>query len=171
MPGFKINGQGTGPDGSPSIELLKDHRFTLTEFLGMDGTQDPFIQLKEVTLPEKVVETLEIKCPGTTYKFAKSVNYTDLVLSFYGTSGLIDKIEELENKVHTVDSGIGDFNTYLGDVTLNFTDGEGSPLSILLFSNCFLSNTKFGDVSYGSSEIKLITLTLKCNYYTITQAS
>lgn len=171
MPGFKIGGDGGPLTAAPSVDLLRDHRFTMTTFMGMDATTDPFIQLKDITLPEKVIETLEIKCPGTTYKFAKSANYTDLVLTFYGTSGLVDRIEDLENSVHNVNTGIGDFNTYLNDVTVNFTDNMGSPLSVLLFSNCFLSNTKFGDLTYGSSDIKLITVTLKINYYTITQAS
>lgn len=168
MPGFMIDGRGGKVSASPDSDLLRDHRFKLVTFMDKDASQLPLALIKDVDLPEKVVETLEIKCPGTTYKFAKSVSYGDLKLTFYGTKELATLFKELEEKVHTTKNGIADFDEYLKEVGFQMYDGEGSELVNFKFKGCWISNTQWGACSYGSSEIKLITIIVKCNYYEIT---
>lgn len=167
MPGFKIDGKGGDPSAAPSTDLFRDHRFKLTTFMGMNATQEPFYYVKDVDLPEKSIEVLEIKCPGATYKFAKSVSYTDLKLTFYGTQGLAEKIKELEDHVHKTDTGIGDFNEYLKEIELQMYDGEESNMITFKFKGCWISNTQWGSLSYGSSELKLITVIVKCNFHEV----
>lgn len=170
MPGFKVNGKGggiAGPSAAPSGDPLRDHRFRLTTFMGMDATQEPFHFVKDVDLPEKVIEVLEIKCPGTTYKFAKSASFTDLKIIFYGTQSLATEIKSLEEGVHNTEDGIGDFDEYLKEIQLQMYDGNEADMVVFKFKGCWLSNTQWGSLSYGSSELKLITVVVKCNFFEV----
>ncbi len=167
MPGFMIDGQGGKVSASPDSDMMRDHRFKLVTLMGDDATNLPLALIKDVDLPEKTIEVLEIKCPGTTYKFAKSVTYGDLKLTFYGTKDLIEKIKSYEEEVHTKDEGVKDFNGYQKDIEFQMYDGEESPLVNFKFKDCWLAGSSWGNVSYGSSEIKMITLVFKCNYYEI----
>lgn len=173
MPGFSVNGEGGNTPSAPGAgqDMLRDHRFKMVTFMDMNASQAPFYQIKDVDLPEKIIEVLEIKCPGTTYKFAKSASYTDLKLTFYGTQELASKIKELEHDIHNVDTGVGDFNQYLKDVVLQMYDGEESEMITFTFKGCWLSNSQWGNLSYGSSELKLITVVVKCHFYEIETAS
>ena len=167
MPGFMINGLGGKLGAAPFNDVLRDHRFKITTFMGIRADETPFIQVKDIDLPEKIIEVLEIKCPGTTYKFAKSVNYGDLKVVLYGTIELVEKLKTLEDKIHTVDDGIGDFNKYLDDVIIEMYDGQESTQVTFTCKGCFVHNVSWGNLSYGSSELKLVTVILKCNFYKV----
>ena len=164
MPGFKINGDGDGP--AANVETFRTHRFSLETFLGKSGDTAPFNLLKDVDLPERVIEELQVKTPSTTYKFGKQANYTDLKLTFYIPSKLIIELEKLQDKVHNIDTGIKDFNDYVGEISiiLNHEDGDVK----FEFKNAWISNITYGQLSYGSSDIKSATVTIKYSWYKTT---
>lgn len=165
MPGFKIE-TGEGPDSK--TETYRTHRFTMETFLGKPGNKPPFDLLKDVDLPERVIEELQIKTPGATYKFGKQTTYTDLKLVFYIPADLVDELEKLVDKVHTTDTGMKDFNDYVGTITLimNHPDKDVK----FEFKNAWISNVLYGQLSYGSSEIKSATVTVKYSWYEIVGA-
>jgi hypothetical protein len=163
MPGFKINGEGGGPEAT--VETFRTHRFTLETFLSKPGDKPPFNLLKDVDLPERVIEELQVKTPGATYRFGKQASYTDLKMTFYIPSNLINELEKMQDKIHTADTGIKDFNDYVDTIilVLNHDDGDVR----FEFKNAWIGNISYGQLSYGSSEIKSATITIKYSWYEI----
>ena len=166
MPGFKIHGEGGDVDAN--IETYRSHRFVLDSFLGKPGNKSPFDLLKDVDLPERTIEELQIKTPGATYKFGKQANYTDLKLIFYIPPYLVPELEKMQDKVHTTDKGIGDFNKYVDEIYL--TMYHDTVDIKMVFKNAWISNITYGQLSYGSSEIKLATVTIKYSWYELIEA-
>jgi len=165
MPGFKINGEGDGPDSK--TETLRAHRFSMSIFMGQPGHNPPLNLLKDVDLPERIIEELQIKTPGSTYKFGKSANYSDLKLVFYTPKDLLSELETYLDLVHTADQGIGDFDDYVNDVIIDLNDSKGSKLVTYSFKNCWVSNIAKSQLSYGSSEILSVTATVKFSWYEV----
>jgi hypothetical protein len=165
MPGFNINGEGGGPD--PKTDTLRSHRFTLITFMGSSGKDKPYDLLKDVDLPDRIIDELQIKTPGATYKFAKSANYGDLKMIFYVPKDLLSKLEKLQDKVHTSKQGIGDFGDYTDEISFSFDDEKGKALDTFKFKNCWISNLVPNQASYGSSEILVVTVTIKFSWYEI----
>jgi hypothetical protein len=161
MPGFKIDGKGDGPDAT--AEVYRAHRFELKTFLGKPGNKAPWNTLKDADLPDKALEELQIKTIGATYRFAKQISYSDLKLTFYTPSKLIPEIEELFDKAHDTDEGLKDFDKYVGEIVLQLYSGEET--IDYTFKNAFISNITNGQLSYGSSDLKLITVTIKFSWY------
>jgi hypothetical protein len=161
MPGFKINNTGDGPDAK--TETYRTHRFKLETFFGKPGDKPPFDMLKEVDLPDRLIEELQVKTPGGTYKFGKQLGYTDLKLTFYVPKDLLFKLEEILTKVGDNINGIGDFDKYVGTITIimQYQDQDFK----LTFVNSWISNISYGQLSYGSSELKSITVTVKFSWY------
>ena len=163
MPGFKINGEGDGPDSKAKI--LRVHRFSLKTFMGKPGNKEPFNMVKDVDLPERIIEELLVKTPGATYKFGKQASYSDLIIVFYVPHLLVDEIEILLDKVHTPEEGIGDFDSYINEVSLDITDEKGSMVNNYTFKNAWVSSIKKNQLTYGSSEMFLLTTTVKFSWY------
>jgi hypothetical protein len=161
MPGFKIGNQGDGPNAT--AEVFRTHRFILNSFLGKPGNKPPFDMLKDVDLPDRIIEEIQIKTPGATYKFGKQLGYTDLKLVFYIPKDLLSKLEEMFDDVGNNKTGIQDFNTYMDEVVLTMQLKEQD--FKFTFKNAWIGNISYGQLSYGSSELKLVTITVKFSWY------
>lgn len=184
MPGFIINNSGGVADPNPAnhTDWLRNHRFSLLNFFGQlpPTANKEFLMLKDVTLPDKTISELAIKTPGTTYKFAKQVSYTDLKMTFYGSAALLTKCLQLGDKAHDLTSGIGDFDDYKGQVTFMINeDGEavdpkttiggGNQTGIKYdYHGAWISNVNHGQLTYTSSDIKSITVTIKFDFFEVT---
>ncbi len=165
MPGFKINGEGEGPDSK--VKTLRVHRFALKTFMGKPGDKKPFDMVKDIDIPERIIEELQIKTPGATYKFGKQASYSDLKIVFYVPSLLIDDVESLLDKVHTPEEGIGDFDKYVNEVSVDLNDDKGSLINSYKFKNAWISSITKSQLTYGSSEIFALTTTVKFSWYEV----
>lgn len=168
MPGFSIG----NPDGpSATVETYREHRYRLVQFFDVAVSDDSaFIYLKEVTIPEKSLDILSIKTPGTTYNFAKSAKYSDLKLVFYATDKFISQVYNLEEQFHTIDEGIKDFDLYKGDIVWHlFDDGLGNIENSIRYNakGCLVSRVGWGQLSYESSSIKQVEVEVKVDYLTV----
>jgi hypothetical protein len=164
MPGFKISDEdGNGPNSKE--ETFRDHRFILDTFLGNPGNQPPFNLLKNVDLPERLIEELQIKTPGATYNFSKQLGFGNVKFIFYIPNGLIEKLEELFDKIGNSKTGIQNFNNYMSEIGLRMVHPDGD--KAFLFKNAYISNITYGQLSYGSSEIKQATVTVRFSWYEV----
>jgi len=168
MPGFVINGTGGPAITIPnSGDWLRSNRFVLTSFFGKAPSSNGFgylYALKSVQLPSKVIKELEIEGLGTTYKFAKSVSYDDLKMTFYGCWELLDYLYGISNKIHTEETGISDFDIYKGIIELVMYETNKIAINFK-YVGAWINNIDHGQVSYGSSEIQEITVNIKYDYY------
>lgn len=166
MPGFKIGGSSkNGPDASPKVDYYRDHRFKLTNFLGMKpSVENGFISVKEIVVPDETYEQLKINTSSAQYNFAKKVTFSDLKLSFYANKMLRKELINLKKKVWTPDTGIGDYGEYKDTVKIIMTDGSGAQVCAFSYKNAAISMLLWGTLSYTSSEIKSVTVSISFDY-------
>lgn len=175
MTGFIINDQGNDKyDAKLSVgrgDWHRDHRFRLTSFFNnIDSSfKDYLNQVKDITLPDKEIDELSIKTPGTTYKFPKQANYSDLKIKFYSNSSFLSKVQSISENVHSISEGVGDYNKHMDLVAISiFGTGNVARDRQLIkyrYFNSWISSITHGDLSYSSNDIKIITVNVKFSYY------
>lgn len=172
MPGFKIGGIGDGPENTIG-SLLHEHRWLIGQLGPIFVGANSGIWAKEVTLPTSVIERQEILGGLLVYKFAKSVKWEDVTITFYDTQNLYPELCKWKEGIYTNKSGIkthkpGDGKDgYKAITIIDLLDGTGKSLKNIKLHNSWPSNIDEGRISYESSEIKLLTITLAYDWATI----
>lgn len=170
MPGFNIGGGGSGNDPSNTVELNRAHRWRIVS-LGenlIDGNMLLFaktMQLPGFTVEEEVITSAAIK-----YKFAKTVNWEDVSISFYDTVGLFPMLVEWQNKVYTEDAGIQPANSYKLESRLAQTDNTGEDINQFTLHGSWPKSLTHSPLSYESSDIKMIDLVLSYDFATFSES-
>jgi hypothetical protein len=166
MAGFFIRNSGS-PESSVSAtqEFSRVHRFILINFLGVQANQFPWHHVKDISIPDKDIESLEIPTPGAVYKFPKQIKYGDLQIVWYGTPELELKLNEMiKENVHNEADGIrSDFNT----IEVGLTDASRNVTVRYKFYNAYISNLKRSELTYTSSEFLNLTSVIKFSHYKI----
>jgi hypothetical protein len=169
MPGFNIGG-GNNREPSNTIEAFRNHRWRIMS-LGADGTtggvinSDKLVFAKSLQLPEFNVEEEMVTGAAIKYKFAKIVNWGDVVVTFYDVSGVYDGIMTWQGKVYSAQTGIGVADDYKKESRFQMTNGQGTedgPLYVLKGSWPKVVN--HSTLSYEDTELKLINLTLSYDW-------
>jgi len=174
MPGFIINTSGgLAPTTPGGRDWLRSHRFELINFFGSTPSNSPeFIALKDVTMPSKKLKSISVETPGTTYKFASQAEFSELVMTFYGSRELLIKCLQMADKPHNTREGIRDYNQYKGTVVFQIRDTgsfDGSFSGIEYdYKNAWISDVSNGQVSYSSSEIMMITVNIVFDFFNAT---
>ena len=114
MPGFRVSGiSGTfggaekqaATAGPPST---RDYHYSYTwQVLELVGNYEYLLvtTIKDTTLPTFTVTTETAQGASLEYKFAKSVSYDDVKVTFYDTVGLLAKMKEWRESVWTPQQG------------------------------------------------------------------
>ena len=168
MPGFQI-GQGTGP--SNTVETLRQHRWLIQTLgpiaIGPDAGGTPPLLAESLQLPNVIIEEQTIQAALIKYKFAKSVSWEDASVTFYDTDNLLSKLLDWRNLVYTNVAGIkehGGANGYKKDSIFKLLDGIGKEKVTLTLRHSWPKSISHGPLSYGSTDIKLITVTLSYDF-------
>jgi len=177
MPGFRVgtnNSELNRLNPAPSTtDFLRSHRYKLLKFfdIATDNRQG-FLAVKDISLPDKKVKSTSVKTIGTEYKFASQASYTDLKMNFYGTKNLLTALEEYADQPHNLAEGIGDFNTYKGAIEfVIFSEPDRTDGVKYVYQNAFVSEVTHGQVSYGTSDIKDIGVTIEFDFYEVFKIS
>jgi hypothetical protein len=170
MPGFNIGG-GDNNEPSNTAELNRAHRWRIVS-LGenlIDG--DMLLFAKTLQLPGFTVEEEVITSAAIKYKFAKTVNWEDVAISFYDTVGLFPALIEWQNKVYTEDAGIQPAASYKLQSTLSQTDSTGEPINQFILHGSWPKALTHSPLSYESSDIKMVDLILSYDFATFSEAT
>lgn len=161
MPGFNIGG-GDGPPSS--ADLHRVHRWRI-DYLGGYVNRDHLVYAKSLNLPTFTAEEEVVMGAAIKYKFAKAINWEDVQLSFYDTAGLYEELLKWQDAVYTVAAGIKPANSYKTDAIFSLTDGNGDPSGpIVKLKNCWPKSISHSPLSYESSDIKQIDITLSYDW-------
>lgn len=159
MPGFNIGGGGDGPDSK--LELLFNHRWII-EQLG-PISRDQLIIARDLMLPDLKIERQEINGGTIIYKFAKSVKWDDVQVTFYDDGNILNEIRDWLELVYTNDEGIKSHapsGGYKQECKFKLLGGEGKAINTIVLKNAWPVSVSQGKLTYTNSDIKLITLTL-----------
>ena len=180
MPGFNIpskaGGGGTGP--SNKVEFHRQHRWFIESLgippiggsrpgSGAQGVAAKALFAQSLQLPSLEFEQEEIKSPSLVYKVAKRAKWKNCVVKFYDVYGLYKKLEEWQKKIWSPENGIQSAIDYKGEPIFVLVDGKGQPKQRYLLKGAYPLNIDHGELSYTSSEVKILTVTYAYDYATI----
>lgn len=159
MPGFMIG--GAGGDLDHMTETLRSHRWLITKL----GPVNPrrLVIARDLNLPDLAIEQQEVLGGLIWYKFAKAVKWQDAQVAFYDDGGIGQGIEQWKDKIYTNDEGIKTHTPgsgYKMDCEFELLDGHGEVDTKIILKNAWPKVVSEGRLTYTSSEIKLLTVTL-----------
>ena len=165
MSGFSVNGTGGGPPNT--VETLRDHRWLINQ-LGPVET-DQLIFAKDLQLPDLRFDKLEVLGGALWYKFAKSAKWEDITVVFYDTGDMLEQLNKWRDLVFTNDDGIkihAPSGGYKDICEFILTDGDDVPINAITLHNAWPLVISQGKLTYTSSNIKLISVTLSYDFAT-----
>ena len=163
MPGFYVE-----KARSDAQEVHLQH-FWVADNIGPLKERD--IILQDVTLPSFETEPHLQNGASLTYKYASFVKYSDAVIVFYDTKGLMEHLEVWREKIWTPDKGLSPKKSYAEDTIIRQTDGEGNDTGEYKLFNTWPIKIDQGPLTYAKSESRIITLTLACDWMEYTGGS
>ena len=169
MPGFTVN-DGDGP--SNTIETLRSHRWRVTN-LGPVNRND-IVYAKEVAMPESKFDILEVLGTYLYYKYAKSLRWDDVVISFYDTRGLMQDLYNWKDLVADNVSGLKSHapsGGYKQSVTIELLSGSGAAIYEATLENAWPKSISHSKLTMTSSDIKQVNVTLAYDYANIRRLS
>jgi hypothetical protein len=162
MPGFIVNAEG-GTPGAPGISENAEYYYTYTwEIEELLGTYLNRLELhpKEISLPSFTTTKETIMGASLEYKFAKAVNWDDVKITWYDTEGLLDVIKLWREDVWDQVSGLQTADSYKKQSRLTTFLPDYTALNQWTLVNSWPSQIKHGDLTYTSSDIKVVEVTL-----------
>jgi hypothetical protein len=169
MPGFSIEGFAVA-DGAPrnTAELHREHRWRI-DSVGIPPTvaiEPPGkFFAKSVQLPSLVFEEEKLKTGSSIdYKIAKLAGWQDFTIKFYDVYGLYRTYQAWQEAIWTPEEGIKAPSDYKGQPIISLTDASGEAVQTYTAFGAYPKSITHGDLSYESSNIKLLTVTYSYDY-------
>lgn len=174
MPGFKVNGIGGDrrfPDGVPATaEYYYTYLWTIDTIFGeyASDNSSAIVHAKDMTLPSFVVAKEQTIGGSLEYKFAKSVSYDDVKISWYDTVGLIDYLREWRKSVWSPIFGLAAGGSYKKDTVQRqyITNDDGDLIDdvVYVLRGSWPSTIRYGDLTYTNSDAKIVEVTVTYDY-------
>jgi len=171
MPGFNINGKGTGP--SNTIEVGRKHRFKVAISFA-DEEMD--LNVKSITLPSIEYDEM-IAHNGADYiSLAGKHKYKPIDIVFY--EALTSSNDSMVNRLifkklpNVVGTEIGskfkknDFGGYGFTTTIIRVDGDGLGYLTYKLFDCSIASYDPGDLSYADNELSEVKMSVRYNRFT-----
>lgn len=178
MPGFTANGGFGGhtylnggyvPGGTPAnANFYYNYTWEVGTIMNdVVGLNKTVVVLKECSLPEVTVETEKVKGTFAEYKYAKGVGFSDVKMTFYDSYGLLDKINLWMTNLFDPNNGLNIAVNYKSDssIQVSLPDGSFSSRQVYYLYGSWPVSIRFGDLTYTSSDVKVIDLTLTYDYF------
>lgn len=162
MPGFIANGFGTGIDST--ADYYYTYTWSIPRVIGRDGTRYALVHLKDTTTPTFTANKESYVASSLEYKYAKSVTWDDVKVSWYDTYGLIKIVKEWRESVWTAVNGLRPANNYKKDTAIEcFLPSNESPYGWRLYGS-WPSQIRYGDLTYTNSEVKNVEVSISYDW-------
>lgn len=163
MPGFGIQPMSS-PGGdliAAQAEYIYAYHWKITKFFDK-GTNpsDATIHLKDATLPTFTVGRDTVLGGSLEYKFAKSVCWEDVRVTWYDTTGLSKIMKEWRDSVWTEKDGLKSASSYKKDSVITTLDMEGRIETEWTLKNSWPAVIREGDLTYTASDVKVVEVTI-----------
>ena len=170
MPFWSTNFQADSSLKDPK----RNFRFTV-EMGGFGAGNALMWWAKSATKPSFAIAAAEHKYLNHTFYYPGSVTWNDITLVVVDpvdpdmTATIADIIEQGGYSPPTDQNSLGTMSkakaaSALGTIIVTHLDSEGSPLETWTLWNAFLTDIKFGDLSYGDDNLTETTLTVKYDW-------
>lgn len=166
MPGFIIQGMGgqvlSSRVSSGRRQYYYNYFWEIEQLFGTDSfsSTDALVALKDATLPTFTVNKETYVGSSLEYKFAKNVTWEDIKITWYDTEGLLAFVKGWRKVVWTPEKGLQMPNEYKKQSILHHFLPTGKKDNKWLLINSWPSQIRNGDLTYTSSEVKLVEVTV-----------
>lgn len=173
MPGFIVNGDRDTQlaDGLNPLPSNLEYYYTYTWSIPMMlGESRHVVSLRDVTLPVLTVNKEVAKGAYFDYQYAASVSYSDVQVTWYDSEGLFKLLIEWRRSVFDyAGDGIREaieykkdtiINSYLADYSSDSTKLGSREYQQYKLVNSWPSTIKYGDLTYTTSDVKMVSVTL-----------
>lgn len=164
MPGFYANVYDI-PIGdylaNTNVKFVYNYTWQVNAlFEEVPTSSSPLIYLKDASLPSVTIQKEQVTGASLEYKFASSAVYDDVRVTFYDTKGLLEKIRAWRARIWSENNGLRPSNEYkkVSKIACYYPQGDFAEGYTLVGS--WPSTIKFGDLTYTSSDVKFIDLTI-----------
>lgn len=180
MPGFNIGIKAADETGGdrlrrPSFnvdavtDLHRAHRWRLDKLLDWNFESAPLYPL-EVSIPATTVEEENVGGANIDYKIPKKVKYGDFTIKIYDHARMLGELLKnimipagiFINPNSTATPGLRRADQYMGTVRVLMEDGSGKPVVAYEGLNCYLKEVTHSELTYSSSDFKMINMTIGC---------
>lgn len=120
----------------------------------------PLIGVKDTSLPTFTVNKETYNGASLEYKFAKGVTWEDIKIVWYDSIGLLKVMKDWRGNVWSPECGLAEANHYKRRSTLNYFLPTGKMVNNWTLHNSWPSQIRHGDLTYTSSDVKIIEVTV-----------
>lgn len=167
MPGFAISPLST-PAGdliATQSEYVYNYNWKVNNLFDEEiGPDSAVIHLKDATLPTFTVNRDQIIGGSLEYKYAKSVSWDDVRLSWYDTVKMSSIMKKWRNSVWTPEDGLKTGQNYKKKSIITIMKSDGSTGTEWWLYNSWPAVIREGDLTYTSSDIKVVEVTLSYDW-------
>lgn len=174
MPGFAINGLNT--EDSRLVPTQQDvylsYCWEIPLIMGetakktdQNGTgEKALLMLKDATLPTFTVTKDTYLGGSIEYKYAKSVIWDDIKVTWYDTLNMINMIRKWRESVWTEEDGLKAAASYKKDTELNVFLPNGQGFYKYFLTGSWPSQIRSGDLTYTSTEAKIVEVSVSYDW-------
>lgn len=165
MPGFMVNGIGGNKNfANPATRYYYSYTWEIENIL--DTYNDILINAKDMTLPVFNTSRETVMGGSLEYKFAKSVHWDDIKITWYDVAGLMNIMKEWRSSVWNPQSGIQPAGSYKRNTIVGYympdrkdmrSDKDDIKFKLI---NSWPCTIRHGDLTYVSSDVKIVEVTL-----------
>jgi hypothetical protein len=174
LPGFIIGEtkQSSAPAGF-KLNNVADEYYTnffwdvsniFDDFVKNERPNNSLLALRDCKLPTFTVEEEKVLGSSVEYKFAKKVNWDDISMTWYDNFGLLNIMKKWMNSVFTLKYGMALASAYKKQTKILVYTPSNSSRQTYTLNQSWPKSIKFGDLSYTSSDIKIIETTISYDY-------
>jgi len=175
MPGFAVQGFAdpvggmTVPDSSKHVpseseyyyiymwEIFKIFEDTLES---PPGARSALIHLKDMTLPTFTVNQETVLGASLEYKWAKSVTWDDIKVTWYDTVGMLQYLKEWRETIWTSMKGLKVASEYKKQSHLETFLPTGKSVQGWLLNGSWPKVIRHGEMTYTNSDVKTVEVTV-----------
>lgn len=167
MPGFGIQPLSSPSDDliAANAEYIYNYQWKIEKLFNEQlRSQDATIHLKEATLPTFSVAKDTVTGGSLDYKFAKSICWEDVRVTWYDTKGLAKIITKWRDMVWTERDGLKAASEYKKDSVLTTKKVDGTQATKWTLKNSWPSVIREGDLTYTASDVKVVEVTISYDW-------
>jgi hypothetical protein len=171
MPGFQVTspngafgGQaGIGGPSSNRTEYFYTYTWEIFNLFGNNvEVNSALIHLRDLTLPTFTANTDSYTASSLEYKWAKSVVWEDIKVSWYDTKGLLAIVKNWRQTVWTPTEGLkvgGDYKR-MSELDVHLPTWNDLDRIRWRLYNSWPKVIKHGELTYTNSDVKLVEVTI-----------
>jgi hypothetical protein len=166
--GHKLVAGGYQAGGIPTnADYYYNYFWEVSQIFNELGTLgQSVISLRDCSLPTVTIEKESYKGSFIEYKYAKGVTFDDVTMAFYDSWGLLGRINSWCGSVFNESTGLAAASEYKknSSITVSLPEVGSNSAQIYWLYGCWPSAVSYGDLTYTSSDVKIIDLTLTYDY-------